>query len=901
MTCEKCGQKVEPGRYCTVCGTGQSKGGGANADPLIGQQLAGRYQIVELIDSGGGGRVYRAVQVPLERTVAVKIIHPTLLASAEAVTRFAEEARALSLVNHPNVVSVHDFGWSTGEPMQLFLVMEYVAGPSLGSLLMAPEPMALRRTASIIGQALSALGEAHHLGITHRDMKPENIMLQPTRTGADHVKVIDFGIAQLARNKRLTEFGGALGTPEYMAPEQVRGEEVGPPADLYAMGVMLFQMLTARLPFQGGSAIETMVRQLAAPRPDPRKAAPGQEIPAELAAVCMRALSVDPAERFADAAAFAEALEHALPRSAQGTRGLFSARSRSSMPAPAMAPVTAPPEPRLSRGARMRTPVVEVEEGRVPDLAGAELELEPSPFGLPFLGRSSELDWALEQVVRDGGGVAFYGPAGVGKTRLLKELCAAASGLDMAVAAVRVEPLPLCEAGFSTLKRVIAALSGLSAMALATGTGVSDPSAAAALRGLFASDAARTPGFSPGAALAWAVRTAAEHSSGKGVLLALDDADRADGASLAALAELLKTRTVTGFPGFSVLMSSERLPEAAVATGVSLRGLRGLSPKHAQKLLAGKGFTQPLARSDDVEPLYVEGLLRWHAGGALSPAENLRELIERRVRALSPPQRRALFGVAALGRASSAELAAVLGEAVPNNALAILTDSGLLRSQGGAFEPSHAAYGRIALGLAPAEARAELHVRAADRLADRTDSVELQAFHAVMGRPDVEAFLLVDEAARLRRLRGDNPGAASVLRLGLDAARARLLAGERDAAKPMAVFGRKLGAALLDAGRVDDAHTALSEALALSALPELERALLLEQLAVVESTRGRVDEAARLRRSCLEAARRCGDSGIIARVTNAGRPAVREPVPSSGIPFSALRRLSNPAIKGPPS
>ena len=190
-------------------------------------------------------------------------------------------------------------------------------------------------------------------------------------------------------------------------------------------------------------------------------------------------------------------------------------------------------------------------------------------------------------------------------------------------------------------------------------------------------------------------------------------------------------------------------------------------------------------------------------------------------------------------------------------------------------------------------------MRAADGLSDRPDALELHAFHAVMGRPDVEAFLLVDEAARVRRLRGDHDGAASILRQGLEAARARLLRNERDAARPMAVFGRKLGAALLDAGRLDEAHAALSEALALSALPELERALLLEQLAVVESARGRADEAERLRRACLEAAKRCGDSGIIARVTNPGRPVQREPVPSSGTPFSALRRLSNPSIKGP--
>jgi hypothetical protein len=216
-----------------------------------------------------------------------------------------------------------------------------------------------------------------------------------------------------------------------------------------------------------------------------------------------------------------------------------------------------------------------------------------------------------------------------------------------------------------------------------------------------------------------------------------------------------------------------------------------------------------------------------------------------------------------------------------------------------ALEPAHAVYGRVALDLAPAEVLAELHSRTADRLADGRDALEIQAFHAVKGRPDVEAFLLVDEAARVRKLRRDNDGAAAILRLGLEAARARLVRGDQDAVKPTAVFGRKLGSALLDAGRLDEARAALCDALSLATLPELERALLLEQLAAVESTRGRTAESERLRNECLEAAERCGDTGLIARVTNPASPARREAVPSSASPFSALRRLSNPLIRGP--
>jgi serine/threonine protein kinase len=898
VACGRCGGRTEPGRFCASCGTEQPRADSARGDDLVGQLLAGRYEIVELIDSGGGGRVYRAVQKPLERSVAIKIVHPSLLGSAEAVTRFAEEARALSLVNHPNVVSVHDFGWSSGDQTHLFLVMEYVAGPSLSTLLAAGEPLALRRAAGIIGQTLAALGEAHHLDITHRDMKPENIMLQPTRTGTDHVKVIDFGIAQLARGKRLTEFGGSLGTPEYMAPEQVRGEEVGPSADLYSVGVILFQMLTGRLPFQGGSPVETMVRQLAAPRPDPVVLASTSKVSRELAAVCIQALNVDPAERFADAAAFAEALEQALPPEAKGTRGLFSARSRNSIPAPPLPPAAAPADARKISRARLRTPVVEVEEPRALAQTSSEFEGDSWPFDFPMVGRSAELDWALEQLVQDTAGVAFCGRAGVGKTRLLREVCAALAKLDLGAFAIAVDPMPLCEAGYSTLKRMIAALSGHTSMALATAAGVSNARVANALRTLFASgsEGVRGTDASPATALEWAARAAAERSGGKGVVLAIDDADRADGASITVLAELLRARSV---PGFSVLMTNERLPDAAIASGVALRGLRGLGVKAATALLTSKNFTGVVPRSDDIEPLYVEGLLRWHARDALPPAESLRELIERRVRSMSVPERKVLLAIAALGRTSREELEAVQGEAVAGNAIKKLCESGLVLRHGNALEPAHAVYGRIVLGLAPAEALAELHVRAADRLMEGGGALEVQAFHAVQGCPDVEAFLLVDEAARVRKLRKDHDGAAAILRLGLEAARARLVRGDRDAVKPLAVFGRKLGGALLDASRLDEAHAALSEALALANLPELERALVLEQLAAVENTRGRAAESDRLRNECLEAAERCGDTGLIARVTNPARPARREPVHSSASPFSALRRLSNPSIRGP--
>lgn len=890
-TCNSCRKEAGDGRFCPACGVEQFRPGRSDGDALLGQRIAGRYEILELIDAGGGGRVYRAVQKPLERVIAIKMIHPTLLTSDEAVTRFMDEARTLSRLNHPNVVSVYDFGWSSpGESSQLFLVMEYVTGPNLASLLGKKEPVPLRRVASIIGQVLGALSEAHHQGITHRDVKPENIMLQPTRGGTDHVKVIDFGIAQSARRQRVTEFGKAVGTPEYMAPEQVRGEGIGPAADLYSLGVVLFEALTGRLPFQGGTGVETMVRQLAAPRPDPRTVAPERQISPELAAVCMRALSVDPADRFPDAAAFAEALEQALPPEAQGTRGLVSACSRNSAPPVAVSNPSLPRVRAVPKGLNdwIRTPIVEFGEATEQSLGDAGIELDPVIFELPFTGRSTELDWALEQLVRDSGAcVALCGRSGVGKTRLLRELCAAAGSLDMTITVVTTDPMPHCQVGYSALRRMIIALSGLSGTELACGEGVPDSKTAQALRALFS---VRTPGarsaeYSASAALEWSAQLAVARARGGSAVLVVDDADRADGSSLAALAELMKKRSVRGF---SALITGERLPNAMIAAGVSLRGLEGLTPAQALELLGDGGFKRPLARRDDVEPLYVEALLRWHLHDARPFAENLRDVVAGQIRKLAVEERRALLAVSVLGSGSAHEIEELLGKGAGTDPLTALSDSGLVLRREGAFELSHPLYGRILNELVPAKALAELHARAADRLGNSAGELELHAFHAVKGRPDVEAFMLLEEVARVRRQRQDNEGVAAALRLGLDAAHTALGTDEPSAAKPVAVFGRKLGGVLVDLGRLDEAHTVLSEALALSGLRELDRALLLEQLATVETARGRAQEAERLRGACLEAAERCGDSDIIARVTNSSNvPRRVRPTASARSPFSA--------------
>lgn len=283
------------------------------ADRLIGRVLSGRYEIRRVLGSGGMGRVYEGRQRALDRPVAIKCIHPHLLSSEHVVRRFMEEARVASSLVHPNIVKIYDFGRTEpGDGATLFIVMELLSGIDLGTLIAERAPLPLGRTYSILRQVLSALGEAHVRGVTHRDAKPDNVILEPTPGGGERVKVIDFGIAKVHGAKGVTGVGHFIGTPQYMAPEQIRGEKVEVSADLYAVGVTLFQMLTGRLPFEGDSVTKVLEQQLFAERPDPREVLPSAGYSALIAEVCRRALHVNPEERYATADAFAEALEKAV-------------------------------------------------------------------------------------------------------------------------------------------------------------------------------------------------------------------------------------------------------------------------------------------------------------------------------------------------------------------------------------------------------------------------------------------------------------------------------------------------------------------------------------------------------------------------------------------------------------
>lgn len=220
------------------------------------------------------GTIYKAEQTALGKTVVIKVLHKHLLSDPELIQRFHREARAASRLNHPNCVQIMDFG--TLDDGALYIAMEYIQGIDLATLLEREYPLDHRRLIGIMKQVMMALDEAHANGVLHRDLKPENIMIEDRRTAKDHVKVVDFGIAKLEENnpnsKRSfqTRTGIVCGTPEYMSPEQARGQKLDARSDLYAIGVMLYHMVTDRLPFEAGSPIEVVTKHISEPPVPPR-------------------------------------------------------------------------------------------------------------------------------------------------------------------------------------------------------------------------------------------------------------------------------------------------------------------------------------------------------------------------------------------------------------------------------------------------------------------------------------------------------------------------------------------------------------------------------------------------------------------------------------------------------
>ena len=282
-------------------------------DPMLGRVIAGRYRLEARAGEGGMGVVYRARHVLIDRVVALKLIRPDLRGETHLRAWMLREARAANRVDHAHIIDIHDIGET--EEGELYLVMEYLVGTSLSSEL-ARGPMPLARGVDILEQMCAALARAHDLGVVHRDLKSDNILLSTRGGRKDFVKILDFGLAHLAMDPRLAPKGAVFGTPEYMSPEQARGEEANAQSDLYALGVLFFEMLTGQLPFRSDDRETLLEMQRTAVAPKPRSIKPDVQPAAE--GIVVKLLEKDRRKRFQDAHHLHEELK-SLQRSLPST------------------------------------------------------------------------------------------------------------------------------------------------------------------------------------------------------------------------------------------------------------------------------------------------------------------------------------------------------------------------------------------------------------------------------------------------------------------------------------------------------------------------------------------------------------------------------------------------------
>src|SRR5215813_4597487 len=275
-------------------------------DPLIGLILDAKYELLERLGAGGMGTVYRARRLHIGDEVAVKVLRSELVLDEDAIERFRREARSAAMISHQNVVSIHDFSDARGDDAPAYIVMELVRGTSLRNLLKREGRLSPERAVALMRDICSGVGVAHRQGVLHRDLKPDNVIVTPAAHDAasESVKVVDFGLAKLRDAQvasALTQTGAVLGTLYYMSPEQCRGEELDPRADVYSLGAMLYEMLTGNTPLKADSLPALISKHLYEPPP----AFPPQlQVPSGLAATCYRALAKERDQRPVDAIAF---------------------------------------------------------------------------------------------------------------------------------------------------------------------------------------------------------------------------------------------------------------------------------------------------------------------------------------------------------------------------------------------------------------------------------------------------------------------------------------------------------------------------------------------------------------------------------------------------------------------
>ncbi|MEM9188413.1 MAG: protein kinase [Myxococcota bacterium] len=869
VVCHQCGTPCkDDDRFCANCGAALDSGSSSKSDPLVGRTIGGAYSLHELVGVGGMGRVYRAEQKTLGRTVAVKVIHPHLLGDEQTVARFYTEARAASRLNHPNSVSIIDFG-RTDDGI-LYLVMEFLQGKDLAMVMHEEGPLPFPRIADAMIGVLGALGEAHALGVVHRDLKPENIIVKRLRSGGDLVKVVDFGLATIVSGAGATSIttpGLVCGTPDYMSPEQGRGETVDGRGDIYSLGVVLYELLTDQLPYSDETPTKVVLRHIHDPIPDPLTVAPHRGIPPSLAAVSIKALAKRSAERFQDAEEMQEALRQAMRAEATPQQEMVTCSSCGASNLPGMRFCGACGA-RLVAGHATPTGLASPKQAT----PGTSSVPAPSADGSPLLGRAAEmkvLEGLREEAKDHAVWVHVDGEPGAGKTRLVNEFARKAEAAGDAVVLVGPHPTH-APVPFHPVRQMLAALLGVSAEDLGelastdevfadplVRAGVAEAASPAGLGGVLGEN--RVGAVS--AAVATALRVASERAQSRQVLLVADGLSSFDGLSRDVATGLLS------------LVSDQ--PMMLITTGFGLQK----NPSTHAITLHGLSIDTALGFFDDSDderpskppslipggrlllPLYLEQVQALGAGPDETLPPRLADAVAQRIEGLDLEARKVMQAACVLGeRCESSWLRALL-ETDQLDGLESLVEKRLVRLSKTEIQVCHPFVRDLVASSIPAEARRRLHERALQVASERDAPLEVRAEHAYRAGEPMSALMLLERMGDVAADRGDSVASVLAFRRALELGRRELLeTGDLMLETAILTFSRKLGGALEQNGEIAGAEGVLREALDLAGPASSERARLLVALARVAARRDRRRDATRLLRHALEIAKRRDDS-----------------------------------------